>query len=320
MKAILILIICFKFIDGYGQRVPNESESIDYLVTFGKEASSSTGDDDHVQVFFFTIPMTYDQPFYLRVFDPDTGGEHDEVKGTYNTKCKFAIYGGDGTFTNEDARKTDPSGNFKSGNVIASKIFGSEASYDSKWYGFGPFNPSEGEASSDMKGRVFKIIVEGIAGDDGNAYRFFLSVNTEKNIPVEGANAFTYEYTFRLPLSKGTSHLYPFIDKSVISITQQNFDFAHDGEILVYSVAKNRHESESSGDNVWSSGKHEISKLEKNTTIDLQILKKDASANTMSMSVTNQYNQAIAFFSVPIGGPPKFKYDPSIEFKKSLNK
>lgn len=315
------IVICFLLIfaavsASYSQRVPNESEGIDYLVTFGKDAQSSTGDDDHVQVFFFTIPLTYDQPFYIRIFDPETGGEHDEAKGAYNTKSKFTIYGGKGNFSNEDARKTNPGGAYNSGTIVASKVFGAEPAYNSKWYTFGPFNPAEGEVSDEVRGRVFKIITEGLTGDDGNAYRFFLSVNAAKNIPVEGANAFTFEYTFRLPLSKSTAHLYPFIDRSVVSITQFNFDFDKNGQILLYSLVKNRHESSTSGDNAWVSAKHEITDAEKNTTLDLQIFKADASLNTMSVYVTNQYNKAVAFFSVPIGGPPKFKYDPSIEFKK----
>jgi len=309
---ITLIFVCY----GYAQRVPNESEGIDYIVTFGKDAPSSTGDDDHVQIFFFTIPLSYDQPFYIRVFDPETGGEHDEAKGGYNTKSKFTVYGGKGNFSNEDARKPNPEGNYNSGNIVVSKIFGAEPTYDSKWYTFGPFNPAEGEVSEVVRGRVFKIITQGLTGDDGNAYRFFLSVNAAKNIPVEGANAFTFEYTFRLPLSKSTAHLYPFIDKSILSITQFNFDFDKNGQILLYSLVKNRHESNTSGDNTWVSAKHEITDAEKNTTIDLQIFKADATINTMSMYVTNQYNKTVAFFSVPIGGPPKFKYDPSFEFKK----
>jgi hypothetical protein len=59
-----------------------------------------------------------------------------------------------------------------------------------------------------------------------------------------------------------------------------------------------------------------VEDAEKNTTIDLQIVKSDDSPNTMSVYVLNQYQKAIAFFSAPIGGPPKFKYDPSVTFKK----
>ena len=64
----------------YGQEVPGRDENITFLVTFGKEGETSWGDDDFYQVFFFAIPQDYNQQFYIRVFDPDTGGEHDEIQ------------------------------------------------------------------------------------------------------------------------------------------------------------------------------------------------------------------------------------------------
>lgn len=312
------VIFTFLILSGsiFAQRIPNEVENIDYLITYGKDAPSSTGDDDHVQTFFFIIPENFDSPFYVRVYDPEAAGSHDEPAGSYNTKTRFSIYGGAGTIT-EDSRNVNPVGNYKGGNIMATKVFGNELTYDSKWYAFGPFNPSEGEYSPDLKGKILKIITEGVTGDDGNAYRYFLSINSSKNIPIDGANAFTYEYTFKLPMNKGISHLYPFIDRSVVSLTQHNFDFDSNGEIFLYSVAKNRHEAKGSGDNQWLVSKHMVEDSEKNTTIDLQIVKSDGSPNAMSVYVLNQYRKAIAFFSAPIGGPPKFKYDPSITFKKN---
>ena len=61
----------------YSQPVPNVDENIPYLMTFGPQAETSWGDDDFSQAFFFFIPDEYDQPFFIRVFDPDTGGEID---------------------------------------------------------------------------------------------------------------------------------------------------------------------------------------------------------------------------------------------------
>ena len=49
-----------------------------------------------------------------------------------------------------------------------------------------------------LGGRVFKIIAQGISGDDGNLYRYFLSTSPLENIAIEGGNLFTYKYHFRL--------------------------------------------------------------------------------------------------------------------------
>ena len=312
-RTILLLTLNFCF----GQMVPSEFEQISHLVTFGAESNPGWGDDDHSQVFFFIIPETFTKPVYIRVFDPEIGGAHDEVNGTWNTKVKFSVYGGQGTHSDPDAKLTDPKGNYLSGNLMASKVFNGNSEYDGAWYSFGPFNPLEGEDTPEFQGRVFKVVAEGLEGDDGNLYKYFLSTQPYANKPVEGSNAFTYEYSFRLPeSSKSVAHLYPFIDENVVSITQHNFDFDSEGSVFIYSVAKNRHQATPSANRTWGISKHEMAAEEKNTTVDLQIVKGRNSRNDMVCYVTNQYDEAIAFFSVPVGGPPKFKYKVDIRYKR----
>ena len=113
--------------------------------------------------FFFKIPAGYDDPFYIRVFDPDIGGKNDEINGEFNTKMTYEIYGGEGCLSDPDAQETDPVGNYKSGNLLAAKEFSNEPEYDDNWYTFGPFNPTEGEWNEYWQGYIFKIIAE-IAG------------------------------------------------------------------------------------------------------------------------------------------------------------
>lgn len=298
------------------QMVPSSFEQIDYLVTFGPESNPAWGDDDNSQVFFFVIPASFTKPVYIRVFDPSTGSNIDERNGEWNTKTKFSVYGGKGTHSHPDSRKTDPVGKYKSGRLMASKSFSNETRYDNKWYTFGPFNPQEGERADEMGGFVIKVIAEGIQGNDGNLYKYFLSTQADVNREVEGANAFTYEYSFRLPERiNSVAHLYPFIDKEMVSITQHNFDFDAEGSVLIYSVAKNRHKADISLNNDWGISKHMIDEEEKNTSMDLQIVKRKTSRNDMVCYVTNQYDEAVAFFSSPIGGPPKYKYKVDVKYK-----
>ena len=72
-------------------------------------------------------------------------------------------------------------GNYKSGNLLASKSFGASNRYDNNWYTFGPFNPLEGEYVEKFDGRIFKIIAQGESGDDGNLYTYFLSTDSKEN-------------------------------------------------------------------------------------------------------------------------------------------
>ncbi len=317
MKKILLYATLLCYSVGYGQMVPGEFEQINFLVTFSPESTTSWGDDDFTQTFFFVIPESFTKPVYLRVFDPGVGGKYDEKSGSFDSQTKFSIYGGKDAYSHPDARKLDPVGNYKSGTLLASKVFGNQSSYDDNWYTFGPLNPMEGEYVASMKSHVIKVITQGVKGNDGNLYKYFLSTQPDRNLEVEGANAFTYEYSFRLPhKSQSVSHLYPFITKDVVSITQHNFDLDKEGQILIYSVAKNRHKGNASANNTWDQSTHMIEEEEKNTSIDIQILKGRDSRNDMVCYVVNQYNEPVPFFSEPIGGPPKFKYKVKINFNQ----
>jgi hypothetical protein len=301
------------------QGIPSAEENIPHLVTFGKNAEKSWGDDDFCQVLFFVIPKSYNKPVYIRVFDPDIGGEIDEQKGTFDTKTKFTVYGGKGCISDDDARKIDPTGNYKSGELLASKSFGVDPKYDQKWYSFGPFNPSDGEYMPNYGGNVFKIIAQGVDGDDGNLYKYFLSVVSNDNKPVEGGNAFTFEYTFRLSEdARQISHLYPFIDDKVISVKQSNFDWDDDGYIRVISADKQSKLMKPSGDNNWASSQYQIRKEEKNKSQDVQFIKdrtKNIKNNNVVFHMTNQYGEALPFFSIPIGGKPKYNYSIGVRSK-----
>lgn len=298
------------------QMVPGQFEQIDFLITFGKSCPTSWGDDDNSQTFFFIVPKSFDHPVYLRVFDPDTGGQHDQINGEFDTKMKYEVYGGEGAYSNPEARAIDPTGNYKSGTLIGAKTFGQSAEYDNQWYSFGPFNPLEGEFIEELDGHVLKVIVEGVRGNDGNLYKYFLSSKHDGNQDVEGANAFTYEYSFRLPeKARQIVHLYPFIDRDVVSIKQHNFDLDNEAQVMLYSVSKNRHQGEISGNDTWTQSKHVIDAEEKNSTLDIQILKTKPSSNDVVAYITNQYDEAVPFFSNPIGGPPKYKYKVNVKKK-----
>lgn len=307
-----LLILCFLIsllLKSYGQPIPTAEENIPYLVTFGGQSDTKWGDDDFCQVFFILVPTNYIQPFYIRVFDPDCVGQLDEPKGPYNTKTAFSLYGGKGCYTDPDSKNTDPKGNFKAGNLLTTKTFGNDLKYDNKWYSFGPFNPSEGEMVPEFGGHIFKFIIQGLSGDDGNLYRIFVSTKKDENKAIEGGNAFTYEYTFRMHDNPSNiSHIYPYIDDKVISIKISNFDWDNDGKIRVISVAKNGIKVNISSEGDWKSTVLPVVKDEKNTSFDIQFVKEQAiKNNNVVVYVTNQYGEQLPFYVSPIGGIPKYK-------------
>ena len=120
---------------------------------------------------------------------------------------------------------------------------------------------------------MIKIIAQGISGDDGNLYRYFLSTDPNDNKEVEGGNIFTYEYTFRLANDqKQISQIYPFVDDKTISIEVSNFDWDNDGIIRLISVAKNGVLCDISGEDNWVRREFPIIEEEKNTTVEIQFV------------------------------------------------
>ncbi len=315
----IVFFLMSLFSEGmYAQLVPSNDEKIPFLCTFSKGADPNWGDDDFVQIFFFVIPQTEKNPVYIRVFDPEVGGKHDEVHGEFNSKTRFAVYGGKGASSNPDARKNTPTGNYKSGIELGSKVFSHDTAYDDKWYTYGPFNPVEGELQPEFGGYVFKMVIEGTEGDDGNLYRLFLSSQPTNNKAIEGANAFAYEYSLRLFDTKGSvSHLYPFVGAGVTSVQIKVFDFDDDGILRIVSVAKKGELAKSSGNGNWLTTEHKVVNEEINTSLDIQFIKqKDSKNNNVVVNVTNQYGELMPFFTAPIGGVPKFKFKIGVKVEK----
>jgi hypothetical protein len=305
-----IIILLSISVLGFSQPVPNVEENIPGLMTFGKNAETSWGDDDFSQAFFFLIPQEYDQPFFIRVYDPDTGGEIDEIAGVFDTRCVYEVYGGEGVWTEPDARETSPSGNYKSGTLLASRAFAENPRYDNGWYTFGPFNPAQGEYVEQYQGRIFKIICEGVAGDDGNMYRYYLSTDAEDNRPIEGANAFAYEYSFRMHNDVNeVSHIYPYIEDGTIYVKISDFDWDTDGTIVVISVARQGREVKVSGEDDWAEDELRIQDEEIGTSFDFRFVKARELVrnNNVVVNVRNQRDETLPFYTIPIGGVPRYK-------------
>jgi hypothetical protein len=315
--AWIILFILKAGIPVLSQSAPATDENIPYLVTFGGNALTGWGDDDFCQIFFCVIPSSQKDPVYIRVYDPDTGSDLDEVKGEFNSIINFSIYAGKGCWSDTAAQSIHPTGNYRSGYLLSSKSFGTDLKYNKKWYSFGPFNPLEGEYVEKLGGRVLKIIAQGKSGDDGNIYTYFLSTSAVENRAVEGGNFFTYKYHFRL--SDNQNHvcqIYPYVDDKTISIEISNFDWDNDGIIRVFSIAKNGILCDVSGEDNWTVRKFPIVAEEKNSTIEIQFIKNQSLQirnNNVVVAVRNQYGISLPFYVVPIGGVPV--YSPKIRMK-----
>ncbi len=309
-RPVYIFILLIISTLAYAQPVPNVEENIPFLMTFGKDGQTDWGDDDFSQAFFFQIPKSYDQPFFIRVFDPDTGGEIDEYQGPFNTRCVFEVFGGDRNWSDPAAKETSPVGNYKSGTLLATRAFGENPRYDNQWFSFGPFNPAQGEYTEEFDSYIFKVICEGVSGDDGNMYRYYLSTSDTENRPIEDANAFAYEYSFRMHNDVDeVAHIYPYIEDGTVSVRISNFDWDWDGNIVVISVARQGREVKISGEDHWANDELRVQDEEIKTSMDFRFVKSKSLVknNNVVVNVRNQFGDAMRFYTIPIGGVPKYK-------------
>jgi hypothetical protein len=193
------------------------------------------------------------------------------------------------------------------------KLDSQKGSYDTRTsfsiYG-GP-GAHSGAGARDPRPTLKPQPMTGLSGNDGNVYRFFFSTERAANNAVPGGNAFTYEYCFRLPpaLKQATVHLYPFVNDKVVSIKQSNYDIDKSATLTVFSVAKNGHPGVVSGDKEWSSNVIPITDKERGLSLDFRLTSTTKTPNDMVFYVTDQYDTALPFFAVPIGGPPRYRYD-----------
>jgi len=292
------------------QAFPSPMENVPFATTFGQDANPQWGDDDNSQVYFVAIPKDWKDAVYLRVFDGDIGGANDEMMGGgFNTSCHYFIYGGNDAYSNKEARKVDPAPGYKSGVLLAEKKIAVDASFDDQWALLATLVPNEGEWSNELNAYVFKIICDGMSGDDANLYKYFVSSSGTENVPIQGVNPFAYELCFRLNQNTSKrSHFYPFIESNVVKVHFHHFDLDSSAYLKVNSIVRKDVPLAPSGNGVWRQSEQKIFGAEQNTSMDYQIRSKSPLPNDAVVYFTNQYGDAIPFFSTPIGGLPQDHY------------
>lgn len=206
-----------------------------YLGTYGAESefAPGQGDDDQRQVLFFQVPEGTAQPLYVRVFDPDCGGQHDMKNGQeWDSSFEFVLYGASGAYTDPDARHPHPTTGTMSGMPLDSATFGQDTASNDQWYSFRPLDATDGERVGST--RVFKLVIQGnpnpaseVNAADLNLYQVALSTSNTENIPPQGARIWAYSWTYLIPAEQARTppHMYPYIDPNVKGLVQYNWDY-----------------------------------------------------------------------------------------------
>jgi large repetitive protein len=92
-------------------------------IVYGPSAGTKEGDHDHRQVIFFAVPADLSDRLYLRVFDPDIGGDHDLIYGDgEDTETTYTLFGGQGAYSG--ASGLDAAPQLEAGQVLAEDRYG----------------------------------------------------------------------------------------------------------------------------------------------------------------------------------------------------
>jgi hypothetical protein len=246
------------------QYFPDPGQNLPLPMLYGKDVPSTLGDPDHIMDIFFLIPEDYERKVYFRVYDPGVEGEHDEVRDTISL-FKYTVMGGTGCYAVD---------NHYGGIVLAQKTFGSMGEYDMTHETIGGFDIQQGEYLPGLKGWLFKLVIEGLKGFNGNSFRVEVSGRDDYLVPIEGTIILSDEITFNLnSLPEKVAHLYPFISDKTEKIILSTYDMEKEGTIKIVTPVREIKNLKVSGDDEWLKHEINIKPGEKGKPLDIQIIK-----------------------------------------------
>jgi PKD repeat protein len=221
---------------GTGAAAPLQAQEIPLSVTYGPAASTAEGDDDYRELIFFSVPADLQDRLYLRIFDPDTGGDHDLIYGeAEDTETRYALFGGNGALSAVAASVAPTPEDLATGELIREVSIGSSAVLDSKWQTIASFTPDQGELVGDR--RAFRLLVEGLSGNDANLFSATLSLRDRRNLAPEGLEIFAFSPTVRVPDEDSLTELRFVVPADADRIVAHNFDAAN-GEVSLTTALR----------------------------------------------------------------------------------
>ena len=208
-----------------GWSVAAQAQETPLTVTYGPAAGTEEGDPDYREVLFLSVPEGGQERIYLRVFDPDTGGDHDLVYGAEDdTEVRYTLFGGEGAYTALTAAGARPEP-LAAGQSLGERLVGANPALDSRWQTLFAVAPEEGEAVDGR--RVFRLQVEGASGNDANLYAATLSLRERRNLAPDGLEIAGLAPTVRVPDIRHLTELRFVVPGDAERLTVRNFDAAN---------------------------------------------------------------------------------------------
>lgn len=295
------------------QEIPSKIENLEGFVVYGKAAQPPGGADQYQQHIYLKVPTDYQGKVVIRIFDPETGGQNDIMKGEQNTEFSYTLYGGEGTFWDGDLNNQRATGK---GSILEKVVLGPESAGDNSYITLFSVDSREGEYVPEFDSWIFRFECQGQDGDDGNVFKVFLSTDSNRNTPIEGSNSFRYVNSCILHDAPETGHLFPYMESTFQNV-EGEIQGLVPGQNLIM-VSRDRR-----GQRLWptSPGDDDITFTvmdeEIGVSLDFQLpgrrMGLSSGKQSICISLTSQSETYVKFYSEPIGGVPMFRYEGGFE-------
>ncbi len=242
-------------------------------VTYGPAALPSEGDDDHREEIVISVPDGMTEPLYLRVFDPDVGGAHDLIYGKPDTEARYRLFGAPG------------------GAPLAEKRFPPGSEEDARWVTIAAFASEDGERVDGR--RVFRLIVDALAGDDANLFSVTVSLRDHRNMEPPGLAIVSFRPTVRMPDKRSVAELRFTVPADARSLTIGNFDAANGSVQFVSPFATQALAASGQGD--WRSGEVLLTPEQRGTTAAILFGGGDEVPNDATFTITDDQGRPVPF-------------------------
>ena len=267
------------------------------LVNYGPEQSIREGDDDFQQILFIRVAASYVDSLYLRIFDIDCGGDVDLAFGPWNTKMRFSLYGGTGAFSPASLQKAQSlDADRDAGNLLATLVVGENREFNNSWYNFARLAPADGEQIGEYT--FFKLVVQGLSGNDANAYDVRVSSSPAINETPGEVTLFSYSPTLRLRKDENVASITFTVPEKAKSIAVNNFDLAGAVVQLITAFRSNL-PLLSSGQGEWAKSVLPLEPLEAGRSCAIALGQGSESPNDLSLYITDDQENVLPV-SLPV--------------------
>ncbi|MEK6733246.1 MAG: PKD domain-containing protein [Candidatus Omnitrophota bacterium] len=309
--VVTAIVFCSFVLAGQGlcYQVPGYQSNVKYLYVFGKDGQKTYGAmKTEPLVVFVKVPDTYKGDIKIGIYDPDVGGAIDEKDGQWDTTTKFSILGGKKAYTSlleadethvlRDEEDMNPPNPYE-GDLLAEKTFGNDEQYDKKLYSFDPIDASKGEKIDGY--RYFKIIIEGVSGNDNNLFSLDISPDT--------LEAFSFAPRIRLAENRGAKMaFYPEIPSGSNKIFEYNYDLDPTGGSIDLISASRDFRIKGSETGVWASTEIEVPSQDAGKRWVYEITKDRQKQGNMAFTILTDKGRSIPIFFTPGTAGPKLVF------------